>query len=151
MTATKPPDVQPLQLDQCRYRLPMTTRWMDNDPYGHVNNVVYYAYFDAAVNRCLIERGVLDFRDGPLIGLVVSTHCDYFASVAFPEDLVIGLRVAQIGRSSVHYDLGVYRGTPQPQQDPVAQGRFVHVYVDRVSRRPVSLPDPMRAVLQSLC
>lgn len=132
---------------QCRYLLPITTRWMDNDPYGHVNNVVYYAYFDAAVNRCLIERGVLDFRHGNVIGLVVKTSCDYFASIAFPDDIVAGLRVARIGNSSVHYDLAIYR---MSGDDPVAQGRFVHVYVDRDTRRPVPLSDTTRNVLQSL-
>lgn len=132
---------------QCRYLLPITTRWMDNDPYGHVNNVVYYAYFDAVVNRCLIERGVLDFRHGHVIGLVVKTSCDYFASIAFPDDIVAGLRVARIGNSSVHYDLAIYRAGGE---DPVAQGRFVHVYVDRETRRPVPLSDAMRAVLQAL-
>lgn len=125
----------------------ITTRWMDNDAYGHVNNVVYYSWFDTAVNAHLIEQGVLDIHHGETIGLVVETQCNYFAPVAFPQTVEAGLRVARIGASSVRYEVGLFLpGEPLT----VAKGHFVHVYVDRVSRRPTSLPAPLKAVLESL-
>jgi acyl-CoA thioester hydrolase len=120
---------------------------MDNDAYGHINNVVYYSFFDTAVNRMLIERGVLDIHHGAVIGLVVQTHCDYFKPLAFPQTVVVGVRVAHLGNSSVRYELGIFaRG----QSEPAAQGHFVHVYVDRVSRKPVPLPAGLRDVLAAL-
>ncbi|NBU88014.1 MAG: acyl-CoA thioesterase [Betaproteobacteria bacterium] len=115
----------------------LTTRWMDNDVYGHVNNVVYYSFFDTAVNRFLIQAGVLDIHQGPVIGLVVETQCHYFAPLQFPQSIEAGLRVAHVGRSSVRYEVGLFAaGEPLT----AAAGHFVHVYVDRASRRPTPLP-----------
>lgn len=125
----------------------ITTRWADNDAYGHVNNVVHYAWFDTVVNRWLIERGLLDIHGGEVIGLVVETGCAYFASMGFPDLVRAGLRVARIGTSSVRYEIGLFRND---ETRPAAQGHFVHVYVDRASRRPVPLPEPLRAALQAL-
>ena len=125
----------------------ITTRWMDNDVYGHVNNVTYYSYFDTAVNRYLIEAGVLDIHAGEVIGLVIETHCNYFASLAFPKDVQAGIRVAHIGRSSVRYEIGLFE---VGQEAAAATGHFVHVYVDRITRRPVALPPPLRDALQAL-
>ena len=125
---------------------PITTRWMDNDVYGHVNNVVYYSFFDTAVNGLLMDAGVLDIHHGEVIGLVVETQCNYFAPIAFPQAVNAGVRVAQLGRSSVRYEIGLYAGDAA---DCAAAGHFVHVYVDRATRRPVPLPGPLKAVLQS--
>ena len=123
------------------------TRWMDNDPYGHVNNVVYYSWFDTAVNAHLIEQGVLDIHGGDTIGLVIETQCNYFAPVEFPQTVEAGLRVARLGTSSVRYEVGLFlQGEPLT----VAKGHFVHVYVDRASRRPIPLPAPLKAVLEAL-
>lgn len=129
------------------YLHPLATRWSDNDVYGHVNNVAYYSYFDTAVNACLIGRGVLDPQAGSIIGLVAETGCRYFAPLSFPEPLTVGVGVARIGTSSVRYELGVFSGD---QEQPAAQGFFVHVYVDRAQRRPVPLPPELRAVLEGL-
>lgn len=120
---------------------------MDNDVYGHVNNVVYYSYFDTVVNEYLIRAGVLDFEQGEAIGLVAETQCNYFASLAFPDHVDAGLRVAKLGSSSVRYEIGLFRAGVS---EPAAQGHFVHVYVDRVARRPMPLSDAMRAALVSL-
>lgn len=125
----------------------ITTRWMDNDVYGHVNNVVYYSWFDTAVNAFLIERGVLDIHTGQTIGLVIETQCNYFASLAFPQTIEAGIRVARLGSSSVRYEVGLFA---QGADEAAAQGHFVHVYVDRQTRRPVPLPEPLRAVLETL-
>jgi len=123
------------------------TRWSDNDVYGHVNNVVYYSWFDTAVNAHLIERGALDIHGGDTIGLVIETQCNYFAPLAFPETVEAGLRVARLGGSSVRYEVGLFAaGAPTT----AAKGHFVHVYVDRATRRPVALPDRLRAVLEEL-
>jgi len=125
----------------------ITTRWMDNDAYGHVNNVVYYSWFDTVVNAHLIEQGALDIHAGETIGLVIETQCNYFAPVEFPQTVEAGLRVARIGTSSVRYEVGLFlRGEPLT----VARGHFVHVYVDRATRRPTSLPERLRRVLESL-
>jgi acyl-CoA thioester hydrolase len=125
---------------------PITTRWMDNDVYGHINNVVYYSFFDTAVNGLLMDAGVLDIHHGDVIGLVVETGCNYFAPIAFPQAVDAGVRVARLGRSSVRYEIGLFAdGAPAC----AAAGHFVHVYVDRATRRPVPLPEPLRAVLQS--
>lgn len=129
------------------YLHPLATRWSDNDVYGHVNNVAYYSYFDTAVNACLIGRGVLDPQAGSIIGLVAETGCRYFAPLSFPEPLTVGVGVARIGTSSVRYELGVFG---EGQEQPAAQGFFVHVYVDRAQRRPVPLPPELRAVLEGL-
>jgi acyl-CoA thioester hydrolase len=123
------------------------TRWMDNDAYGHVNNVVYYSWFDTVVNAHLIEHGVLDIHHGQAIGLVVETQCNYFAPLAFPQTVEAGLRVARLGHSSVRYEVALFA---QDQDLCAARGHFVHVYVDRVSRRPVSLPDPLKQLLETL-
>lgn len=126
---------------------PIQTRWLDNDAYGHVNNSVYYHYFDTAVNAHLIEHGLLSLHGAGPIGLVVETACVYFASVAYPEPLEVGMRVSQMGTSSVRYSLGVLA---VGSDEVAAQGKFVHVYVDRDSRRPVPVPAAARAVLEAL-
>lgn len=125
----------------------ITTRWKDNDVYGHVNNVEYYSYFDTAVNAMLIERGLLDPRTSPVIGLVVETGCRFFAPISFPETIDAGVRVAKLGTSSVRYEIGLFKAG---EQDPVAEGHFVHVYVDSADRRPTPLPEPLRAFLATL-
>ena len=128
--------------------VPVGTRWMDNDIYGHLNNVVYYSLFDTAVNQYLIEQGALDIHGGEVIGLVVETHCNFFESLAFPQRIDAGLRVAQQGRSSVRYEIGLFA-----EGEPLcaARGHFVHVYVDRDNRRPVAqLPQPYLQALEGL-
>ena len=127
--------------------VPITTRWADNDAYGHVNNVVYYSWFDTVVNNYLIEQGVLDIQHGGTIGLVVQTHCNYFSPIAFPQTVRAGLRVAQLGRSSVRYEIGLFA---DDEATTAAKGYFIHVYVDRHTRRPVPLPGPLKAVLEKL-
>ncbi|MBI0446391.1 MULTISPECIES: thioesterase family protein [unclassified Deinococcus] len=129
------------------YHHPTPTRWADNDVYGHVNNVTYYAYFDTAVNAYLASRGALDIQAGAVIGLVVETGCTFFAPAAFPDLLSVGVRVVQLGRSSVRYELAVFRAG---EERACAQGYFIHVYVDRDTRRPVELPEGLRTVLESL-
>ena len=125
----------------------ITTRWMDNDAYGHVNNVVYYSFFDTVVNRWLIEQGALDIHHGTVIGLVIETHCNYFAPLAFPQMVDAGLRVAHVGTSSVRYEVGLFaRGEPLA----AAAGHFIHVYVDRATRRPTPLPPVLLTALQPL-
>ncbi len=125
----------------------ITTRWADNDAYGHVNNVVYYSWFDTVVNAFLINKGVLDIEDSPVIGLVIETQCNYFAPVAFPDVISAGLRVAKIGNSSVRYEVGIFR---EGEDSASAQGHFIHVYVDRLTRKPAALPDAMRSLLLTL-
>ena len=128
--------------------LPITTRWLDNDAYGHVNNVVYFSYFDTVVNTYLIEQGALDIQSSPVIGLVVEVACQYLAPLTYPETVTAGLRVAHIGRSSVRYEIAMF---PEGKDLAAAQGHFVHVYVDRDTRRPVSeLPPDLRAALEPL-
>ncbi len=148
MTSTVPPPARRGPEPRAAYAAfrPITTRWMDNDVYGHVSNVVYYSFFDTAVNGALIEAGALDIHAGAVIGLVVETQCNYFAPIAFPQAVTAGVRVAQLGRSSVRYEIGLYA---DDAPECAAAGHFVHVYVDRESRRPVPLPEPLRAVLQS--
>jgi acyl-CoA thioester hydrolase len=126
---------------------PIATRWMDNDVYGHVNNVHYYSYFDTAVNGWLLERGLLAIASSPVVGLVVETGCTYFESVAFPDSLDAGIAVARLGRSSVRYRLGIFR---RGGALAVAQGHFVHVYVERATQRPVAIPEPTRSALSEL-
>ena len=125
----------------------ITTRWMDNDVYGHVNNVVSYSWFDTVVNEFLMANGVLDIEHSPVIGLVIETQCNYFASVAFPERITAGVRVTKLGNSSVRYEVGIFR---EDEDSAAAQGHFVHVYVDRESRRPSAIPERMRALLQTI-
>jgi acyl-CoA thioester hydrolase len=127
--------------------LVIPTRWMDNDVYGHVNNVVYYSYFDTVINAYLIEAGKLDIEKGPVIGLCIESQCRYFKPLAFPDTIDAGLRVGKLGNSSVRYEVGLFR---QGDAAPAAAGHFVHVFVDREGRRPTPIPDPMRAALARL-
>ena len=127
--------------------LAIPTRWMDNDVYGHVNNVVYYSYFDTVINAYLIEAGKLDIEKGPSIGLCVESQCRYFKPLAFPDRIDAGLRVGKLGSSSVRYEIGLFRAGDEA---PAAAGHFVHVFVDRASRRPTPIPEPMRAALARL-
>ena len=126
--------------------LEIPTRWMDNDVYGHVNNVVYYSYFDTVINEYLITQGGLDIHAGPVIGLCVESHCAYTAALAFPETVRAGLRVAKLGSSSVRYEIGLFGAG----EEPAAEGWFVHVFVDRETRRPAPIPDGIRAALERL-
>ena len=125
----------------------ITTRWIDNDVYGHVNNVVYYEFFDTVVNGYLIAQGALDIANGEVIGLVVETQCNYFKPVAFPDTLHAGLRVAKLGTSSVRYEVGIFRND---DDTAAAQGHFVHVYVDRATNQPVPLPEALKRALTPL-
>ncbi|HEY9094712.1 MAG TPA: thioesterase family protein, partial [Hydrogenophaga sp.] len=125
----------------------ITTRWMDNDVYGHVNNVVYYSWFDTAVNAHLIEQGALDIHAGEVIGLVIETQCNYFAPLAFPQTIEAGIRVAHMGKSSVRYEVGLFAAG---EAIAAACGHFVHVYVDRETRRPVALPAALKTTLETL-
>jgi acyl-CoA thioester hydrolase len=130
-----------------RYFHTLDTRWMDNDVYGHVNNVIYYSWFDTAVNQFLVVNHVLDIERSPVVGLVIETQCNYFASVAFPDRITVGIRVAKLGNSSVRYEVGIFR---ENEESASAQGHFIHVYVDRAGRKPAAIPDNMRALLQSI-
>ncbi|MDB5943814.1 MAG: thioesterase superfamily [Ramlibacter sp.] len=147
MTASQDSKPQPEPRSAYRAFRTITTRWMDNDAYGHVNNVVYYSWFDTAVNAHLIENGALDIRHGETIGLVVETQCNYFAPVQFPQTVEAGLRVARIGRSSVRYEVGLF---VQGEAMTAAKGHFVHVYVDRQQRRPTGLSPQLKTVLEAL-
>lgn len=133
--------------DQFRAFRTITTRWMDNDIYGHMNNVVHYSLFDTAVNSWLIERGVLNIHAGGQIGLVVETGCRYHAELAFPDVVTAGIRVAKLGTSSVRYEIGLFRND---EAVAAAEGFFVHVYVERASRRPAPLAPALRAALESI-
>lgn len=147
MSESNPPKAQPEARAGYKAFRTVTTRWMDNDVYGHVNNVVYYSWFDTAVNAHLIEQGALDIHAGETIGLVIETQCNYFAPLAFPQEVEAGIRVAKIGNSSVRYEVGLFsRGEPLT----AAKGHFVHVYVDRATRRPTALPARLRTVLEAL-
>lgn len=126
---------------------PIATRWMDNDVYGHVNNVVYYSFFDTAVNAWLVEQGLLDIERGPVIGLVVETGCTYARPVAFPAEVQAGIAVSRIGTTSVRYEIGLF---VKGQSEPAAQGFFVHVYVDREGRKPQPLDDKWKTVLAQI-
>ena len=133
--------------DSYRHFQAIPTRWADNDIYGHVNNVVYYSYFDTVVNQYLIEQHALDLVNSTVIGLVVETQCDYFAPLSFPDVVHAGLRVTKVGNSSVRYEIGLFRNE---ERTASAQGYFVHVYVNRASRRSTPVPADMRAVLEKL-
>ncbi|MDB5797947.1 MAG: acyl-CoA thioesterase [Paucimonas sp.] len=143
MTARTPPQTRSAFFHHSQ----IATRWMDNDMYGHVNNVVYYAYFDTAVNQYLIEQGVLDPVRSKVIGLVVETQCRYHSSIAFPDMVTAGIRVGHVGSSSVRYEVGIFRND---EDVAAAEGHFVHVYVDRESNRPTPLADNFRAALDKL-
>jgi acyl-CoA thioester hydrolase len=147
MTDTAPAKPQPEPRSAYRIFRSIGTRWMDNDAYGHVNNVVYYSWFDTVVNAHLIENGALDIEHGQTIGLVVETQCNYFSSIAFPQNVDAGLRVAHMGKSSVRYEVGLFA---QGEALTAAKGHFIHVYVDRGSRRPAQLPPELKSVLESL-
>lgn len=140
------PDHTPQRADYCHFQ-PITTRWHDNDIYGHVNNVTYYSFFDSTVNTYLIEQGGLDIHDGTVVGFVVSSACDYFASIAYPDLIEVGLRVGKLGNSSVQYELAVFK---VGEQEACAAGRLVHVFVDRASNRPVAIPEGLRQALEAL-
>jgi len=149
MNAPTTPNARPAPRPRTDFRhfTSITTRWADNDAYGHVNNVVYYSYFDTIVNQYLIDAGALDIERSPVIGLVVETHCNYFAPLSFPYPVEAGLRVARIGASSVHYEIGLFAA-----KEPLtaAHGHFVHVYVDRATRRSTPLPASLIRTLQGL-
>ena len=130
-----------------RHFQPIPTRWMDNDAYGHVNNVQYYSYFDTTVNQFLVHKGLLDIQNSPVVGLVVETSCRYAKSIVFPDLVHAGLKVAHIGNSSVRYELGLFKGD---DEEACAEGYFIHVYVERATNKPVPVPDEMRKVLETL-
>lgn len=127
--------------------VPLSTRWSDNDAYGHLNNVIYYSLFDTAVNRHLLDHGVLDIANSPVVGLVIETRCTYFASLAYPDAIEVGLKVVRLGNSSVTYEVAIFRAD---QDRAAAVGAFTHVYVDRVSNRPARIPEPVRLLLSTL-
>lgn len=133
--------------DDYRVFYSITTRWMDNDLYGHVNNVTYYSYFDSAVNQYLIEQGGLDIHNGAIVGFVVSSSCNYRQPIAFPERIEAGLRVERLGNSSVQYGIGIFR---EGEAAICAHGEFVHVFVHRAENRSVPIPEPIRAALEPL-
>ena len=147
MSEPKPEKTQPEPRSAYKVFRTIGTRWMDNDAYGHVNNVVYYSWFDTAVNAYLIEQGVLDIQHGETIGLVIETQCNYFAPLAFPQTVEAGIRVARLGSSSVRYEVGLFA---QDAPLTAAKGHFIHVYVDKQSRRPVPLPLDLKSVLETL-
>lgn len=126
---------------------PITTRWSDNDLYGHVNNVTYYSYFDTAANRYLIEAGGLDIHNAPVIGVVVESHCNYHSGVAYPQSLEAGLRVDKLGSRSVTYGIGIFEeGAPMAS----ANGHFVHVFVERDTNKPAPIPNGIRQALEKI-
>ena len=127
--------------------LAIPTRWMDNDVYGHVNNVVYYSYFDTVINEYLIREGGLDIHDGGVVGYCVESHCRYLAPLAFPETIAAGMRVAHLGKSSVRYEIALFR---EGEDAPAATGWFVHVFVARPDDRPTAIPPGIRACLERL-
>lgn len=131
-----------------RHFITISTRWADNDAYGHINNAIFYQWFDTVVNQWLVEQGLLDIELGDPIGLVVETGCAYFSSLSYPGDVEVGMAVDRLGSSSVTYRIGVFSAGVD---DPAAQGHFTHVYVGRDSRRPTSLPTEWRAKLETLC
>jgi len=151
--ATVPPmnetsdKAQPTQRSDFRVLRAITTRWHDNDHYGHVNNVVYYAYFDTAVNGFLIEASGTEIRDLPAIGIVAETSCRFLRELSFPDTVWAGLALERLGNSSVVYRIGLFRND---EIEPAALGRFVHVYVDAETRRPVPVPAPIRAALAAI-
>ncbi len=138
--------ISPRRADYAWFR-PITSRWMDNDVYGHVNNAHYYSYFDTVINQYLIERGGLDINSSPVVGFVVSSSCDFFRPVAYPDDLQVGLRVDRTGKSSVHYGVALFAAGDDAAR---AAGMVVHVFVDRGTSRPVQIPEPIRQALQAI-
>ncbi len=134
-------------IHQFLYKQHISTRWRDNDVYGHVNNVVYYSWFDTVVNGYLFAQKVLDYKDGNIVGLVVETQCNYFKPVAFPDEITAALAVAKVGNSSVRYEVGIFNGD---EADASAAGHFVHVYVDAMSHKPVPVPGKLRTALAKI-
>ncbi|GAC1321081.1 MAG: thioesterase family protein [Thermoleophilaceae bacterium] len=147
--AERPPltDQIPEARERYAHRLAIPTRWKDNDVYGHVNNTDYYSFFDTVINAWLIEQGGLDIAAGEVIGLCAESHCSYHAALSFPETVEAALRVSRLGRSSVRYEIGLFR---PDTVEPAATGWFVHVFVNRSDRRPVEIPPPLRAALERL-
>jgi acyl-CoA thioester hydrolase len=139
----------PARLADFPHACAITTRWADNDAYGHINNVAYYGFFDTAVNRWLIAAGALDIAASAAVGLVVETGCRYRRPLAYPQDVVVGLRLARLGTSSVRYELAVF-GAGEEEGEAVAEGHFNHVFVARATGRPVPVPDALRAALEAL-
>lgn len=133
--------------DDYRVFYPITTRWMDNDIYGHVNNVTYYSYFDTVANRYLIEEGGLDISDGTIVGFVVNSGCQYHAPITYPEPIEAGLRVDKLGNSSVQYGIAIFK---EGEQQACAHGHFVHVFVERAKNASVPIPAGLRAALEKL-
>jgi acyl-CoA thioester hydrolase len=136
--------------DEYRHAVPITTRWMDNDVYGHVNNVAYYSYFDTAANAFLIERGGLDIHGGAVIGLVVESACHYHAPIAYPSPLTAMVRVDRLGQRAVTWGIAIFVDDGDDRELAVAHGHFVHVFVDRSTRRPVPIPESLRAALATV-
>ena len=156
--AASPPSSQPPRLDETprprpephsayRHFFDIATRWLDNDVYGHVNNTVYFTWIDTAVNRYLIEAGALDIHQGPVIGFAVQSHCDYFSPLSYPQPIEVGLRIGRLGASSVRYEAGICAAGGALA---AAAGHLMHVYVDRVTRRPAALPAALREALERL-
>ena len=141
--------MRPAPTTRAQYRAfsTLTTRWIDNDIYGHMNNAVHYQLFDTAVNGHLLEQGALDLRGGAGVFLVVETGCQYFSELAFPDLVIAGIKLRKLGRSSVTYEVGLFRGEAQ---SAAAQGHFVHVYVDRETRRPMAMGGALRSLLEQL-
>ena len=137
----------PSHRDAYRWFCPITTRWHDNDIYGHVNNVTYYSYFDTVANTYLIEQGGLDIHTGETVGFVVNSGCNYFAPIAFPDKLDGGLRVNKLGKSSVEYGIAIFKAG---EDTAVAEGHFVHVFVNKADNSPVAIPENIRAALAAL-
>jgi acyl-CoA thioester hydrolase len=133
--------------DNYKHFLAIPTRWMDNDIYGHVNNVVYYSYFDTVINGYLIDQGGFDIHGAPVIGVAVETMCKFKKSLVFPQIVDAGLRVGKLGNSSVRYEVGLFAGD---DPEPAAAGHFVHVFVERATMRPVPIPGPLRACMERL-
>lgn len=140
------PRLEPRALNRYPKTYRLQTRWSDNDVYGHVNNAAYYLFFDTAVNRHLIETGALDIKASPAIGLVAETRCAYFRPLVYPEDVIVGLALLRLGRTSVSYDIAVFAA----DEACAARGTFTHVYVDRESRRPVPAPDAVVAAARAI-
>jgi len=147
MTASPDTRKTPDHRDDYLFFHPIDTRWMDNDVYGHVNNVNYYSFFDTAVAAFLIEKGGLDYLNDPTVALVIETSCTYFASIAFPDRLSVGVRAAKIGKSSVRYEVAVFKNE---EAAACAQGYFVHVYVERANQRPTEIPERVRSALEKI-
>ena len=137
----------PAKRSDFRWFLPITTRFMDNDAFAHVNNVIYYSWIDTAVNRFLMDHDLLDLRTSEVIGIVAESGCRYRAQIAYPDNVTVGLRIDKLGTSSVGYRLGIFRADDIGAS---AEGHFVHVYVDRASMRPVPIPEHIRAVMRTI-